>query len=203
MTGDYVQHIAGLLTMLLAPRQGSTTTIGPKVALLRGEDICQQTLIPKKESSFTVKQDRLLTLRKSRSRLVPSPDKAVGSLVSGALQLDYEVLIFDLRIAGGGVIIAAHVHVVHDGHAAQRRVQQRLAHQPVCQVTRTRHLQHASAIVKPPSALLRLKTRTHKACVQHGKTVLQQRLTIMCDQPSAGTLPEFYELHMYHCHEKL
>ena len=74
-----------------------------------------------------------------------SPDKAEGSLVGGALQLQGEVLEAGRHAAGGGVVVAAHLHVQHDRVAAQRGVHQRLAHQPVRQVARPGHL-HTQAV---------------------------------------------------------
>ena len=71
------------------------------------------------------------------------PDKAVCSLVSRPLQLQSHVLESDLCVAGGWVIMAAHVHVVHDAIFPQVRVHQRFAHQPICEVACSRHLQQA------------------------------------------------------------
>ena len=69
------------------------------------------------------------------------PDKAVCSLVSRPLQLQSHVLESDLCVAGGWVIMAAHVHVVHDSTAPQMRVHERFAHQPVSEVPCSGYLQ--------------------------------------------------------------
>ena len=188
--------------MLLVPWQGTTTTTGPEVARLRGQVICQQPLILRKKNNVVVKQDRQLTSRKSRGRLAPSPDKAVGSLVGGALQLDCEVLKFDLGVAGGGVIMAAHLHVVHDGRAAQRRVHQRLAHQPVCQVARTRHLQHRNAVVKSPSALLRLKTKISQSMCLAWQDSVTKAANDHVRPASCRKTAKIHELHKYHSLKK-
>lgn len=83
-----------------------------------------------------------------RHGLLPLPDKAVRSLVSGPLQLQRHVLEFDLCVAGGGVVVAAHVHVIHDSAAPQARVHQRLAHQPVCEVSCSGYLQRAPGLLQ-------------------------------------------------------
>ena len=73
--------------------------------------------------------------------LLRLPDKAVRSLVSSPLQLQGHVLELDLCIAGGGVVMAAHIHVIQDSLFPQARVQHGLAHQPVGKVSCPRYLQ--------------------------------------------------------------
>ena len=74
-------------------------------------------------------------------------DEGDGAAVGGALQLQGERLKGAGGAACGGVGPAAHRHVEAHRHVAHGRVHHALAHQPIRQVTRPRHLPHQTAFI--------------------------------------------------------